>query len=61
MAWVMVRGRVSRFGPAFWHGSAATEVPPVDRSRWLRGQVALVGLVLTVLLFPFDGRHVAEA
>ena len=34
------------------------ELPPVDRSRWLRGQV---GLGLTVQLFPLDGWQVAEA
>ena len=32
-------------------------VPPVGRSRWLRG---LVGLGLMVLVLPFDGRDVAQ-
>ena len=35
-----------------------SEVPPVDRSRWLRGQV---GLGLRVPLFPRDGWQEAEA
>ena len=34
------------------------EGPPVDRSRWLRG---LVGLGLTVVVLPLEGREVAEA
>ena len=33
------------------------ELPPVGRSRWLRGQV---GLGLIVLLLPIDGSDVAE-
>jgi hypothetical protein len=35
-----------------------SEAPPADRSRCLRGQV---GLGLTVLVVPLDGRDVAEA
>jgi len=34
-----------------------TEVPPVGRSRWLRG---LLGRGLNVLVFPCDGGDVSE-
>src|SRR5690606_35198523 len=43
---------------ARYEGRTSSEVPPVDRSRGLRGQV---GLGLTVALFPLDGWDVAEA
>jgi hypothetical protein len=36
---------------------ATFELPPVGRSRWLRGRV---GLGLMILLFPGDGGDVAE-